>query len=382
MPKFDWYEFFAGGGMARLGLGRFWRCLLANEWRPEKAATYVERFGSDKRELIVSDVADLHPGDLPGHAHLAWASFPCQDLSLAGPGAGLTGRRSGAFLPFWDLMERLAGEGRPPWIVVLENVVGTLTSRGGADFANLMHTICGSGYRAGALVIDAAQFLPQSRPRLFIIAVRKELPIPERLRSDAAPPGWRRPIPPALAADWVWWELPDPDALVPPLSSLIEDRPLGVRWHTPQQTARLLSLMSARNLQKVVEAQAAGVRTIGTVYRRMRTGPDGRRIQRAEVRFDGVAGCLRTPAGGSSRQIVLEILNGNVHSRLLSAGEAARLMGVDPERYPIPQSYSEAYHLFGDGVVVPVVAHLERHILRPLARAAALLGAQALQLAI
>lgn len=93
------------------------------------------------------------------------------------------------------------------------------------------------------------------------------------------------------------------------------------------------------------------------------------KTQRAEVRFDESSGCLRTPAGGSSRQTVLLVEGGRVRSRLLSPREAARLMGV-PEDYPLPSNYNEAYHLFGDGLVVPVVSWLEQHLLRPLARAA------------
>ena len=54
-------------------------------------------------------------------------------------------------------------------------------------------------------------------------------------------------------------------------------------------------------------------------------------------------------------------------SRLLAPREAARLMGV-PEDYPLPEKYNDAYHLFGDGVVVPVVSWLEKHLLRPLVR--------------
>jgi len=49
----------------------------------------------------VGDVGGLTSRDLPGRADLAWASFPCQDLSLAGMGAGLKGKRSGTFWPFW-----------------------------------------------------------------------------------------------------------------------------------------------------------------------------------------------------------------------------------------------------------------------------------------
>ena len=86
-------------------------------------------------------------------------------------------------------------------------------------------------------------------------------------------------------------------------------------------------------------------RLFGTVYRRTRV-EDGVKIQRAEIRFDGVAGCLRTPEGGSSRQIVVVVDNGRVKSRLMTAKEAARLMGM-PEDYALPDRYNEAYQSVG-----------------------------------
>lgn len=66
-----------------------------------------------------------------------WASFPCQDLSLAGMGAGLKGHRSGTFWPFWEIIKKLKDEGRGPKMIVLENVCGTLTSHDVADSARL-----------------------------------------------------------------------------------------------------------------------------------------------------------------------------------------------------------------------------------------------------
>jgi len=86
---------------------------------------------------------------------------------------------------------------------------------------------------------------------------------------------------------------------------------------------------------------------------------------RAEARFDGLAGCLRTPAGGSSRQFLLICQDSDLRSRLLSAREAARLMGL-PEEYELPSRYNEAYHLVGDGVAVPVVRFLAQTLLEPL----------------
>jgi DNA (cytosine-5)-methyltransferase 1 len=90
-------------------------------------------------------------------------------------------------------------------------------------------------------------------------------------------------------------------------------------------------------------------------------------MQRAEVRFDDVAGCLRTPGGGSSRQTLLVVHGDFVRSRLLSPREAARLMGL-PDTYKLPGRYNDAYHLAGDGLVVPAVSFLSEHLLEPLAR--------------
>ena len=101
------------------------------------------------------------------------------------------------------------------------------------------------------------------------------------------------------------------------------------------------------------------------VYKRTRKDEYGCKVQRAEVRFDDVAGCLRTPAGGSSRQLIMIVKGRKVRSRLISSRETARLMGL-PDEYELPENYNEAYHLTGDGVVVPVVRHLAENILEPI----------------
>ena len=378
--KLAWYEFFAGGGMARLGLGDRWNCVFANEWCGRKAEAYANRFGAGNprvcEELKVEDVARLTTASLPGRAALVWASFPCQDLSLAGLGAGLGGKRSGTFRPFWKLVEGLADENRAPSVVVLENVVGAVTSHGGRDFAEILHRIAAAGYAFGPMVIDAARFVPQSRPRLFVVAVRDGLAIPPALRRGV-PDALCHPasllnayaaLPEPLQSRWFWWSLPAPSRCDASLADLIEDEPVGVRWHGAEQTERLLGMMSDLNRRKVGEARKLGGRVVGTVYRRTRIDENGERVQRAEVRFDGVSGCLRTPTGGSSRQTILIVEGARTRSRLLSPREAARLMGV-PEDYPLPPNYNEAYHLFGDGLVVPVVRRLEEHILWPLASA-------------
>lgn len=357
--------------MVRAGLGADWRCLFANDFDPKKGSVYRSNWGSE--ELQVADIRDLSPADLPGRPDLIWGSFPCQDLSLAGAGAGLRGERSGTFYPFWRIVDGLAASGRAPSIVAIENVCGTLTSHGGKDFEVICRSFADSGFRFGALVINAELFIPQSRPRLFIVGVRSSIHIPdglvrrepiERFQSSALCRGVDR-LPEEVRRRHVMWNLPAPSQRTATFADLIEDDGADLDWHTQAQTKRLLDMMSPVNLQKVEEAQRAGHRVVGGIYRRTRPGDDGRKVQRAEVRFDDVAGCLRTPAGGSSRQTIIIVDGNRVRSRLISARETARLMGLS-DSYDLPERYNDAYHLTGDGVAVPVVRFLAASLFEPL----------------
>lgn len=369
MPSF--YEFFAGGGMVRAGLGRGWTCLFANDFDARKGFAYQANWGTGG-ELAIGDIRALRVADMPGSPDLVWGSFPCQDLSLAGAGAGLGGERSGTFHAFWDVVRGLIAEGRGPRVVAVENVCGTLTSRGGKDFETICRSFAGAGYRFGALVINADLFVPQSRPRLFVIGVCEDSEIaPELLSPGPVEPfhtaAVRRAaaaLPDATRARLVWWNPPTPPRRVTTFADLVEEEPRGVAWRTQAETKRLLDLMSPVHLAKVEAARRAGRRMVGGVYRRTRVEA-GVKVQRAEVRFDDVAGCLRTPSGGSSRQIILVVDGPRVRSRLVSARETARLMGLSDD-YVLPRNYSDAYHLTGDGVAAPVVAHLARHLFEPL----------------
>lgn len=360
--------------MARAGLGPAWTCVWANDFSPEKALTYRRNWIGN--ELHEGDVAAVKVDSLP-NADLAWASFPCQDLSLAGEQSGLGNQRakastrSGTFWPFWRLMKLK----RPP-VIVLENVAGALTSNKGADIRALCSAMSGAEYMFGPMVLDAVHWLPQSRPRLYIVAVRRDVPIPRELLVKEPSPVWHPRavvrahslVGPDARRNWVWWNLPVPTEAVPHLDDLIGDGDAWSRWNGKKETDYLLSLMAPRHRDKVNVAKNLQLRVIGTAYRRTRGGQ-----QRAEVRFDGVAGCLRTAAGGSSRQIVFEVVGQRVRSRLMSPREAARLQGL-PDTYELPEAFNEAYNLVGDGLTVPVVAHLREHLLNALVQPAAQLA--------
>ncbi len=366
-----YFEFFAGGGMARAGLGAEWECAFSNDFDGKKSAIYEANWGTGVHKN--ADVKALSIADLPGKADLVWASFPCQDLSLAGGGAGLKGDRSGTFWPFWSLMKALIEDQRAPDVIVLENVCGTLTSHGGKDFAAICETFGASGYKFGAMVVDAAMFVPQSRPRLFMIGVRRDKAIPAHVHDNGPSGLWHTKalkvalmkLRPSERENWVWWRMPLPLPRNSTFADLIEEKPKSVKWHTAADTRKLLGMMSEINIAKVTAAKLAGRRMVGTVYKRTRWNENAHKVQRAEIRFDDVAGCLRTPAGGSSRQIIVVVDGDKVRSRLISARETARLMGLSDD-YRLPVNYNEAYHLTGDGVVVPVVRHLAQHILEPM----------------
>ena len=370
-PRRRFVEFFAG-----VGLGEGWQCLWANDFDAAKCAAYRDNFGD--AHLVERDVAKVATADIPGRADLAWASFPCQDLSLAGARRGMRvggSTRSSVFWAFWFLVERLGAEGRAPRVLVIENVVGLASASGHKDFAALCAALAAGGYRYDAHVVDAAGFLPQSRPRLFVIAWKGEPPAalaetpndgtparPKALATalqrlgEAAPA--RRPL-----------RLPPPPPRNLQLSDVVEARPAGVRWRTAAETRALLAMMTPRHLERIETAKAQAKRdgrpVAGTLYRRMRPDGEGGTVQRAEVRFD-LAGCLRTPAGGSSRQtLVMVDPSGRVRTRLLSAREAARLMGL-PDDYRLPARYTDAYKLAGDGVAAPVARWLASQLIEPL----------------
>lgn len=372
----SFYEFFAGGGMARAGLGDGWNCLFANDFDAKKGLAYQNNWGVGG-ELRIGDVGQVRGADLYGQADLVWGSFPCQDLSLAGVGAGLDGERSGTFYPFWRVISELIEAGRAPRMVAVENVCGALTSHGGKDFEAICRTFAETGYRFGALVINADLFVPQSRPRLFVVGVHEDVAVDEALLS----PGPIEPfhtralkraiddLPEALREHMIWWNVPTPGRRSDTFADVIEETPESVTWHTPEETNKLLAMMSPINHAKVSQAKRAGRRMVGGIYRRTRLDETGKKVQRAEVRFDDVAGCLRTPAGGSSRQVIIVIDGDHVRTRLISARETARLMGLK-DSYKLPRNYNEAYHLTGDGVAVPVVRHLAQHVFEPVTMAA------------
>jgi DNA (cytosine-5)-methyltransferase 1 len=270
------------------------------------------------------------------------------------------GRQSGASATFWHFIKNLSQLGvRRPRIVALENVTGFVSSRAGRDISAAIRALNGLGYSIDVLSIDARRFVPQSRPRLFLIGDMDpdiDDPTPSELRPSwldgiFSDPNLRThrstvPTPPPLNMsgftaiadrlpdeDSRWWDKDRTDAFRSALTELQEER--------------LNHLMDSRHV------------SYRSAYRRMRNGKP-----RWEIRADDIAGCLRTARGGSSRQAVVEAGFGKFRARWMTPHEYASLMGVP--RYALDNvSSNNAYSGFGDAVCVPVVRWLAENCLVP-----------------
>ncbi len=348
-------EFFAGIGLMRIGLERQgWRVAYANDIDSGKQTIYRGHFGQGFEQ---GDIHTLMASDVPMVA-LATASFPCTDLSLAGGRLGLQGKQSSALWGFTDLISKM-GHRRPP-LVLLENVPGFLTSRGGDDFHQALLRLNALGYAVDAFIVDAARFVPQSRQRLFVIGVQGEKSSCHAfVVSDARPAAL---VDFMRQHDDVRWHLRD----LPPLPlgrrslpEILEDLPPDdPHWWSESRAAYLLGQMSPRHQAAAAQMMQAEAWSYGTVFRRMRAGKST-----AELRTDGIAGCLRTPKGGSGRQILFQAGFGRFAVRLITAREAARLMGAD--NYVITTPLNQSLFGFGDAVCVPVVSWIAEHYLNP-----------------
>lgn len=358
-------DFFAGSGLVRLGLEPEFQTLWANDNCPKKRAVYVAN--STSGEFHLGSIQGVRGVDLPA-ADLAWASFPCQDLSLAGDLGGMKiGTRSGLFWEWTRIIRELGKCGKRPDVLVAENVVGFLVANKGKHFVEAYRALRKLGYRVGAVVIDASDFVPQSRPRAFIIAVSNEIAINGLCQTHPSKPFHTASVVKAATAvndaDWVWWTLATPSGKTSIFADLCER---DARCDPPFETRKLCRMLSPLQARKLKTATSETGFFAGTAYKRTRPDENGNKVQRLEIRFDGVAGCLRTPNGGSSRQTVIIVEDGIVRTRLMTVRECARLMGA-PDIYQLPGTYNDGYRAMGDAVAVPVTRWLTRHLLSPLA---------------
>jgi len=342
------HEFFAGSGLVAYGLQGMFRPVWSNDISEQKASVYKANFSYEHFRL--GDIKEIQGEELP-FAHLSWASFPCQDLSLAGSLRGIHAERSGLV---WEWLRIIKELKKKPKILALENVTGLLSIKNGEHYKILHQALRECGYKCGAFVLNAFHFVPQSRPRVFIIAVQQHCSIPRDLIGNG--PCWlhnKKTIDLGKSLnDWIWWNTDKPA----PLSISIKDiLDLDISYDK-DNVVKLIPEMHLDKLKGYKSFYATG-------YRRTRNGK-----QQLEIRCDGIAGCLRTPEGGSSKQYIVVKKDEKIHARLLTVREAARLMGA-PDNFILPGCYNDGYKAMGDAVVAPVVKFIGERFLTKIAEA-------------
>ena len=354
-------EFFAGIGLMRIGLELSgWQIRFANDIDADKWQMYRDHFG-ETGEFVRGDIHDLSADEVPT-VGLATASFPCNDLSLAGARQGLAGSQSSAFWGFIDVLTKM--KRRAPRVVLLENVTGFLTSHDGNDFRDALVALNKLGYLVDAFIIDAVRFVPQSRQRLFVVGIKAK----EDAELNDTPRFYESEVRPPALADFILWNLdlnwrirrlpPLPNRTLSLQDILEKLSPNSAMWWSRQRCEYLLNQMSEKHRAQADAMIMKKGLSYGTVFRRVRAGKS-----MAELRTDGVAGCLRTPRGGSGRQILFVAGNGSFCVRLLTATECARLMGAG--EFTINVALNQALFGFGDAVCVPVIQWIGENYLNP-----------------
>ncbi|MDH4185887.1 MAG: DNA cytosine methyltransferase [Nitrospira sp.] len=356
-------EFFSGIGLMRIGLERQgWKIVFANDIDAQKREMYRANCPNSDSYFHLGDIHKLSISQIPSIG-LATASFPCNDLSLAGGRDGLKGKNSSAFWGFMQIIKEMRSN--RPRLILIENVPGFLTSRCGRDFEDAMVALNDLGYSVDPFIIDAASFVPQSRQRLFVVGSR----ISDSASGLIAERFYQSSVRPSALADFIFghpnikWnirQLPDPPRTSLRLEDILEDIPnTAPEWWSKERSKYLLDQMSHRHREIADKMTVSRAWSYGTVFRRVRNGRS-----MAELRTDGLAGCLRTPRGGSGRQILFKAGRGTYHARLLTPRECARLMGVGNFKIAVP--LNQALFGFGDAVCVPVIEWIAENYLNPL----------------
>ncbi|MCB0174987.1 MAG: DNA (cytosine-5-)-methyltransferase [Anaerolineae bacterium] len=360
-------EYFAGIGLVRMGLEPMgWRVVWANDISAKKYELYQDFFPQSDHHYVIGDIFEIGPATVP-QTTLATCSFPCIDLSLAGNMNGIGGDHSSAFWGFINVLEN-QGQAAPP-LVLIENVPGWLHSNNGADFRVTIQALNQLGYACDVFTLDALRFTPQSRLRVMVVGTKfpfahKNPQLifhrPASLLSNRL----RKSIFANLDLDWFYNDLPEPPPLhTSGLATIVEAMAdTDERWWSEAEVKRHLDMMEETHYQRVSSLHTNGETAYRTFFRRRRKGQ-----QRAEVRRDELAGCLRTAVGGSGKQFLIKVADHKVKMRAMTPREYARLQGV-PDEYPIKINGVQALTGFGDAVCVPVITWIAENVLNPLVK--------------
>ena len=160
-------EFCSGIGGFRSGISNSIypsSCVYTNEIDDKCEQTYYANYGS---YFDSKDIFSVNPASLPSFDMLC-AGFPCQSFSIAGARLGFLDLRGTVIFKLLDIVSH-----SQPLIVFLENVPNLMYHEQGSSLAMITQELESLGYNVSTAILDSAGFgVPQSRPRLYIVAIR------------------------------------------------------------------------------------------------------------------------------------------------------------------------------------------------------------------
>lgn len=313
--KFTFIDLFAGIGGIRIG---FDRCggesVFSSEIDRYAVRTYEANFG----DLPAGDITLIDADTIPDHDILL-AGFPCQPFSIAGVSKKKSLGRDHGFLDktkgtlFFDIA-RIAKRKRPK-ILFLENVKNLMSHDKGNTFRTIINTLEKLNYRPYYSVFDGKHFVPQHRERTIIVAFDRE-----------------------VFEDEEDFEFPD-----------MPVRNIALRDILEKKVHEKYTLSD--KLWNYLQEYAKKHRERGNGFGFGMGDPDGiTRTLSARYYKDGSE---------------ILIAQKGKNPRRLTPRECARLQGF-PEDYIIPVSDTQAYKQFGNAVVVPLMEHLAKRVVKSL----------------
>ncbi|MBG8684342.1 DNA cytosine methyltransferase [Neisseria meningitidis] len=142
--------------------------IWANEIDEHAVRTYRHNLGN---HIVHGDIWQ-HLDEIPTSADIIIGGFPCQDISINGKGAGISGSRSGLYKAMLSAVERVR-----PKIFVAENVKGLLMKHHRKDLETVLSDFRNLGYQVDYYLLNAADYgVPQTRERVIIVGRLPEIP--------------------------------------------------------------------------------------------------------------------------------------------------------------------------------------------------------------
>jgi DNA (cytosine-5)-methyltransferase 1 len=302
--KFTFIDLFAGiGGIRRAFEEHGGKCVFSSEWDRWCQKTYFENFG----EIPKGDINRIEPEEIPDHDILT-AGFPCQPFSIAGVSKkkslgkehGFKDKTQGTL--FFRIAEILGK--KKPKAFMLENVKNLKSHDNGNTYRVIEGTLKELGYKVFADVLDAANYIPQHRERLFILGFNRDL-----FGDDV---GFGFPVPPKKRVT---------------LGTILEKK-VDSKYVLSDKLWKYLQDYAEKHRQK------------------------GNGFGYGLFDKNAVARTLSARYYKDGSEILIKRHNSN--PRRLTPRECARLMGFD-DSFKIPVSDTQAYRQFGNSVAVPVV---------------------------